>query len=138
MSKYFAYCPNGGFETFTTIEARDAWAKEAIELHLDDGWSEDVEFVCVGEITAKAVQCNVQPRPARTEFASDQEYEDAIADWGGDPTFDSICNYELRALRTGLETRALCPHGYEQKNLADGTDTCSGCDELNRLPDQEN
>ena len=104
MNRYFVYDPNDGFETFSTIEARDKWAKEAIEGHLDDGWSEDVEQVCVGEITAKATQCNVQPKPKREDVGSDEEYEDALADWGGDPMFDEICNYELRPY-SAVETR---------------------------------
>lgn len=95
MDRYFAYCPEGGFETFDTIEARDKWAKEAIDLHLDDGWSEYVGLVCVGEITAQATKTNERPQPKREEFATEEEYVDAISDWGGDTIYDSICNYEL-------------------------------------------
>lgn len=98
MNKYFLYDPNNGFETFSTIEARDAAVQEAIELHLDDGWSEEVTGVCVGEITGKATQTNVQPRPERKDFATDEEHEDAMSDWGGDSIYDSICNYEIRPL----------------------------------------
>jgi hypothetical protein len=117
MKRYFAYDPNDGFETFDTIEARDKWVEHAIELHLDDGWSEDVEQVCVGEITGRAVQCDVQPKPKREDVNSDEEYEDALADWGGDPMFDSICNYKIRPTS---ETKP-CPHGNKE-------DECAGCD----------
>lgn len=98
MNRYFVYDPNNGFDTYSTIEARDAAAKEAIELHLDDGWSEEVTGVCVGEITGRAVQTSVQPKPERKDYDTEEEHDDAISDWGGDPIYDSICNYEIRAL----------------------------------------
>lgn len=98
MNRFFLYDPNNGFDTFKTAEERDATAQEAIELHSDDGWSEEVGCICVGEITGQAMQTNVRPRPERGDYATEEEHDDAMSDWGGDPIFDEICNYEIRPL----------------------------------------
>lgn len=65
-SKYFLYDPAGdGFQTFPTVELRDAAAKTAIENSLVDGcWLEEVFEIVVGEITGIATKTNVTKRPA--------------------------------------------------------------------------
>lgn len=98
MNRYFLYDPGNGFETFRTIEERDAAAKEAIEYHLDDGWSEDVTQVCVGEVTGVATKANVRTKPKRSDFPNEEEYDDAIADWGGESMYDELCDYEIAPL----------------------------------------
>lgn len=59
MEKYFAYHPDAGFYTYPTAEL----AKEDAELWIeeyreaaDDGWSEDVENICWGEIKQQATE----------------------------------------------------------------------------------
>lgn len=95
MSKYFCWDPECGFETFDTIEARDKHAQKCIDDSLTDGWAESVDQICVGEITAQATKTNERVQPARADFASEEEYDDAISDWGGDTSYSSICNYEM-------------------------------------------
>ena len=95
MEKYFVYCPESGFEKFSTIEARDKYAKECIAAFLDEGWDESVEQVVVGEITHQATQTNRVDKPAdldRDGCGPDGEY------WN--PEFEYTCEYELQPLAT--------------------------------------
>ena len=93
MGKYFLNDVEGsGFETFDTIEERDAEAKKCIRFYLDDGWREDVVNVVAGEITHRATQTNLVERPPQEEI--DENGEDSQGfHWDGD--FDHICDYEL-------------------------------------------
>lgn len=89
---FFVNCPNNGFETFETIEERDAAAKECIEAYLYDGWDEEVTQVVAGEISHKATQVDRVNRPA----AEDLDEEECDSDgyhWGD---FDHYCNYKLQ------------------------------------------
>lgn len=145
MKKYFAYDPNDGFYTFDTIEARDTWAEKAVDAYLDgDGWSEEVEQVRVGEITGRAVQCDVRHKPNRDDFKSEEEYDDAVSDWGGDPEFDTMCNYKLAPLSPAPETKAGCgacdkpgEHCARPYGICDrATETpCPDCSPARKCPD---
>lgn len=56
--KYFAYCPDSGFETFQTREEAEKYAQEAIDWFRDsasEGWNEEVSGVCWGEIKQETV-----------------------------------------------------------------------------------
>lgn len=73
--KFFLYDPAGdGFQTFPTVEQRDAAAKAAIEASLVDGeWSDDVLSIVVGEVTGEAVKTNVQLRPSELDENGEDE-----------------------------------------------------------------
>jgi hypothetical protein len=93
MKKYFVYdIESVGFETFDTAEERDAEANARIQDYLDDGWSEDVVNVCVGEVTHQATETDRVDRPPQEEI--DENGEDGEGNnWRHD--FDYICNYAL-------------------------------------------
>lgn len=51
--RYFAYCPDAGFETFETEQEAINFAEEAINDfrdHADEGWDENVANVCWGKL----------------------------------------------------------------------------------------
>lgn len=84
MSKYrfFAYDPETGFETFDTVEKAIAHAEECIQWYRDEaaeGWGEQVDQVCWGEIKGETVQVD------RREASKDE------AD-----RFDYWCDYALK------------------------------------------
>ena len=93
MKKYFVHdVESVGFETFDTIEERDAEAKACIQVYLDNGWREDVINVVAGEITHRATETNRIDRPPQHEI--DENGEDGEGNnWCND--FDYTCNYEL-------------------------------------------
>jgi hypothetical protein len=77
MSKYrfFAYDPETGFETFETAEKAIAHAEDCIQCYRDeapDGWNEQVDQVCWGEIRAETVE--VGRREASEDEANRFEY----------------------------------------------------------------
>lgn len=55
--KYFAYCPDSGFETFKTEEEAIKYAQDAVDWFRDgasEGWDESVAQVCWGKILQEA------------------------------------------------------------------------------------
>lgn len=64
-NKYFVYSADSGFETFATPEEAEAVAEDIISQYredaYDDGWDDDVESVCWGEISQKAAMIDVRP-----------------------------------------------------------------------------
>lgn len=65
MSKYkfFAYDSENGFEKFETAEQAEAHAKECIDWYRGeaaDGWPDEVEQVCWGEIKAESTQVDLR------------------------------------------------------------------------------
>lgn len=53
--KFFYYDGEGeGFVYFKSIELRDRLAQDAIQMYLDDCWSEEVTQVVCGEMTHQA------------------------------------------------------------------------------------
>jgi hypothetical protein len=97
--RFFLYDPEGdGLMFFKAAEIRDAIAAEGIRLYCNgDGWSEEVGCVCAGEVTARAQATNVQKKPTRDEFETEEAFEDALEEWpGGD--FDETCTFELLPL----------------------------------------
>ena len=96
--RFFLYDPSGnGMEFFCTEEHRDAAADAAIEAQLDDGWAETVTEIVVGEVTKHTVARAVELKPVRSDYENDQEFEDAIDDWG-DIDHEYKCRYELAPL----------------------------------------
>jgi hypothetical protein len=84
MKRFFCYCPNCGFDTFDTAEEAQKMAQaslaEAADNANSDGWDENIDQLCWGELTEMAVMTNQRP----------PEPEDC--------DFDYICEYELTPL----------------------------------------
>lgn len=95
--RFFLHDPEGdGMRYYRTAKERDADADEAIHGYLDDCWSEAVVRVVAGEITHHAVARNVELRPRREDFESDDEHEQALSDDGfSGNDWQYSCNYEL-------------------------------------------
>ena len=84
--RFFLLDPEGdGWMFFKSAEERDAHAKKIIPEYFQDGWSEDVEFVCAGTVTHIMKKTNVILRPP----------EDEIDEEGQDNDWEYKCNYEL-------------------------------------------
>lgn len=94
--RFFLREPEGdGMQYFRSETERDAAAAESVLSYLDgDGWSEEVMTVCVGTITGFAQQCNVQHKPKREDFESDDDFEDEMSAWPGEE-FDTVCEYKI-------------------------------------------
>lgn len=93
--RFFVYDAEGdGFHYYATREERDTGAAAVIYENNDEGWSETVENIIVGEVTGKAMRRNVQMRPQRKNFDCDEDFDDALGDfpaeWG-----DYICDYVI-------------------------------------------
>ena len=94
--RFFLYDPEGdGFMYFKTAEERDEASDGVIQQYIDDGWSEEVEQVIAGEITHHAVMRDVEISPLREGYSCDEDYEDAIEEFGGCGDWDYKCNYKL-------------------------------------------
>ncbi|AYN21627.1 hypothetical protein [Alcaligenes aquatilis] len=95
--RFFLHDPEGdGMRYYRTAEERNADAEDAIQGYLDDCWSEGVAQVVAGEITHHAVAKNVELRPEREDFESDEAHEHALSDLGfSGNDWDYVCNYEL-------------------------------------------
>jgi hypothetical protein len=65
---YFSYDPECGLETHNTLdEAKDA-AEGALAYYREeagDGWPEEVENVCYGEIKGATYKCDEKPASSR-------------------------------------------------------------------------
>ena len=90
---FFVYCPEEGFEALETLDEAIDCADHRVQGYLgDDGWSEDVTDMVVGNITHRAKMC-------------DQVFPDGEIDEGGldeagepwDPDCDYKCNYKIIA-----------------------------------------
>ena len=92
--RFWLYDPEGdGMVYYRSAEDRDADAEEAISGYLDDGyWSEEVENVCVGEVTHIASEVNRVNRPDDDQIDEDG-CDESGRYWNQD--IDYICNYEL-------------------------------------------
>lgn len=67
MGKYFVYSADNGFEIFDTSAEAEAVAQSIIDTHredaCEDGWDEDVETVCWGEISQRASVVSMDNTP---------------------------------------------------------------------------
>ena len=96
--RYFLHDPEGhGLIYFKSTDDRDAEAKKAIKDYMSDydGWSEDVELVCVGEVTHIVTKTNVIKRPPDDEI--DEEGCDGEGNYW-DADWSEMCNYELKKI----------------------------------------
>lgn len=80
--KYFGYDPECGFELFENAEQAKKYAEDAIAGYRDyacDGWSEEVDQVCWGELIQHTVMCNYRPidpsNPREKEFSLVCDYQ---------------------------------------------------------------
>lgn len=97
--RFFIYDPEGNGHTYyKTAKERDEAAHDIIQMYLDDCWSEEVTQVVAGEITHHTVAKGVEFAPLIEDFDSDEEYMDAVSEFGGDPDWDYKCRYELAPL----------------------------------------
>lgn len=94
--RFFLFDPEWeGLMFFRSEAERDAAAKEAINAYkdVDNGWSEEVERLLMGEATHVCTQTNVVKRPPAEELdeegcgGEDGEY------WG--PDIELRCDYEM-------------------------------------------
>ena len=94
--KYFFYDSEGsGFTYYKTKKERDDAANNAIQNYLDDGWSEEVENVVVGEVTGRATQVDVTYRP--DDLLLDKDGCDKEGQyWDND--YEYACNYKIKEL----------------------------------------
>jgi hypothetical protein len=87
MKLFFSFCPKAGFETHDTAAEAEKAARESLDYLSDeaagDGWNENVDQLCWGEITHMAVMTNRRP----VEPDDNCSYD-----------FDYICDYELTPL----------------------------------------
>ena len=90
------------YRYFKTAQERDDAADDLIQEHLDDGWDEDVTRIIAGEVTHHTVRREVVPCPKRDDFENDEEYEDALAEFGG-ADFEYCCQYKLAPLEESDE-----------------------------------
>ena len=79
--KFFTFDPDNGFETYKTAEEAKAAAEEAIDYYsgdAGDGWPEEVDQVCWGEIKQHTQQTDLRHR--------DEEDKSSC---------EMICDYQL-------------------------------------------
>ena len=98
--RFFLFDPEPewvGLMYFKSEAERDAAAKDAINAYkdLDNGWSEEVEGLCMGEVTHVCTQTNVVNRPLAESLNSDGYDEDGEY-WG--PDIELRCGYEMLPL----------------------------------------
>lgn len=97
---FFAYCPESGFEIHETLGGALSDASDAIQNYLEDGWSEEVTGVCVGEITHRAKMCD-QVFPVG-EIDADGN-DEAGEHWN--PEWAYKCNYKMLPIEADLNSK---------------------------------
>jgi len=83
VHKFFMFDPDNGFETYQFAEQAQRAAEEAIDYYrgdAGDGWPEEVEQVCWGEIKQETIQVGLRPReeddPGSCEMICDYQLTD--------------------------------------------------------------
>lgn len=77
VKRYFAYSTDHGFERFVTAEEAEQFAQNLLDDYRDDsydeGWSEDVESVCWGEVSQQVTEVVTGPaaNPANGSYSYD-------------------------------------------------------------------
>ena len=72
MKKFFSHSNDGGFLLHDTAAAAEAEAQASIDYYRDgssEGWPEEVEFVCWGEVKRRAKQTEILGRPDECDYA---------------------------------------------------------------------
>ncbi|WP_158686374.1 hypothetical protein [Cronobacter sakazakii] len=81
--RFFMFDPENGFETYKTAEEAKAAAEEAIDYYrgdAGDGWHDEVEQVCWGEIKQETQQFDLRPLNAEDESCCDMICDYALKD----------------------------------------------------------
>jgi len=95
--RYFVHDPQGDTLYFKTVQDRDKAAQEMIDSFLVDGWMEEVRQIIAGEVTHHTVAKDVEIRPKREDFDSDDSFDEAMGDYP-DSDFEYCCQYQLSPL----------------------------------------
>jgi len=80
MSKFFSYDPEDGFQLHATEDEAKERAQNAIDLYRDDaaeGWAEEVEGVCWGNVRQNVVEINIATPNNHDEESCDYNLADA-------------------------------------------------------------
>jgi hypothetical protein len=100
-AQWFAYCPDGGFEFYSTeAEALEA-GDRIIHGFLNDCWAEEVSDVFVGKAAHRTAQVDRVERPDLVDEdgnGSDGRY------WADEWSY--ICNYELQPIQQDIKEQA--------------------------------
>ena len=82
---------------YKSVAEREEDAKSIIDSCNDGGWMEGVEHIFMGEVTHHTVREDVEFRPERDDFESDEDFEAAMEEFG-DPEWLYRCNYVMAPL----------------------------------------
>ena len=80
MKKFFSYDPDDGFEFHDTEDAAKDRAQAAIDLYREDaseGWAEEVDRVCWGEVRQQAKERDTTAETGQDFETCDYELADA-------------------------------------------------------------
>ena len=78
--KFFSYDPEAGFQLHSTEDKAKTRAQNAIDLYRDDaaeGWAEEVEGVCWGELRQAAMEIEIEPVNNHDTESCDYKLADA-------------------------------------------------------------
>lgn len=95
--RYFVHDPQGDTLYFKSAEERNSAAEEMVATYLQDGWEEGVDQIVAGEITHHVVAKDVQIKPAREAFETEEDFQAALDDYPHQD-FDFCCSYVLADL----------------------------------------
>lgn len=99
---FMLYSEGSGLTFWKTAQERDEYAKDEIRTYLDDGeWSDEVERVFAGNVTAVVRPCNVKERP---EQLDEDGYDEDGDHW--EHGVDYRCDYALASLGDGKDQGA--------------------------------
>jgi len=90
QQKYFSYDPENGCEFHDTPEQAMAHAETVLSEcrdYADDGWPENMEWICWGKVKGRVVETERRPADAESEFAEIVEYglrDEELAKEGGE------------------------------------------------------
>ena len=90
---FFYDAENGNIEICETKEEAISKAQKAVDFCLDEFWSDDVEYICVGTITHRAKQTDLRFKPQKLDedmFSEDGEH------WPED--CESKCDYSIEPI----------------------------------------
>lgn len=92
MKKWFVYRPWNGFVLFSTEEEAQQEAEILLQEERDhsmEGWEEDVDEICWGELRQHVIQTNLRFRSVECTCLTKDD-----CDWPNHD-YDCLCNYEL-------------------------------------------
>jgi len=88
---FFLYDPNHqGMMYFKSKEDREMCVRETINWYLEDDWSEEVEEICMGEVTHVVQAVNVLTRP---DDVDEEGCDGSGLYWPED--VETMCDYDM-------------------------------------------